>query len=157
MNTPDPVRARRDAILAAASEQMRRAHAQRVRSARITSIAAVLSLGAIAVTLIPQEPSRRERAHEYVIDFKSVGAQTPTIDFAIDMASTSASTRVIDFALADSSTTISLEILTDAEAEQSLLESGYCVKIFRVRNQPVLVECSTGAPADFGESRSFIR
>ncbi len=150
MNTPDTVHARRDAILTAANEEMRRARAQRVRSARITSIAAVLLLGAITAATLPRtsssNESRLEGTRALAIDFQSVATQAPTIDFAIVRSMDHQTTR-----------TLTLEIVTDEEAEQSLLESGYCVKIFRVRNQPVLVDCSTGAPADFGVSRSFMR
>jgi len=149
MNTPDTVHARRDAILTAANEEMRRARAQRVRSAQITSITAVLLLGAITAAILPHTPTQKESPMEgtrvLAIDFQSVDTQAPTIDFAIVQSIDNQTTR-----------TLTLEIVTDEEAEQSLLESGYCVKIFRVRNQPVLVDCSTGAPADFGVSRTFI-
>ena len=113
MNTPDTVHARRDAILTAANEEMRRARAQRMRSARITSIAAVILLSAITAATLPRtsssNESRLEGTRALAIDFQSVATQAPTIDFAIVRSMDHQTTR-----------TLSLEIVTDEEAEQGL-------------------------------------
>ena len=66
---------------------------------------------------------------------------------AIDFASVAARPTTIDFAVVDSSPVPVLDTLTDLEAEQALAESGYCVRILRVENRPLLVDCGTGGVA----------
>jgi hypothetical protein len=47
----------------------------------------------------------------------------------------------------DATSTPLLDTLTDDEAEEALAESGYCVRILRVDNRPLLVDCTTGRTA----------
>lgn len=127
----DAIKERRDAILAAAGESMAGAHRRRARNARITGIAAMLAIAVLATILVARTTQRPAATERLAIDFRSVDAATRSVDFAI--------VRETGVPL--------LDTLTDAEAEQALVESGYCVKIFRVRDQPMLVDCATGAQA----------
>ncbi len=132
MNAHDSVHSRRAAILAAAGGELHRARARRVRNARIASAAAILAFGAIVLSMLSRNGSTnadpRSLASNHAIDYAAVGPGP----------------IVVDFAVVSSSVVPMLDTLSDAEAEQALAESGRCVKIFRVENRPMLVDCATG-------------
>lgn len=139
MNEPDSVQSRRAAILAAAAGELQRARARRIRNARVAAASAILALGTILLAVLPRSASTQA-------DPRFLTA-VDTSRHAIDFASVSGRPIAIDFAIADSSGVPVLDTLTDAEAEQALAEGGRCVKIFRVENRPLLVDCTTGLPA----------
>lgn len=131
MTPHDTVRSRRTAILTAASGEMHRARRRRVRNARIATATLVASIGVVAAMLLPRGATTLHEQRTLAIDFASVAARPTTIDFAV----------------VDSSPVPVLDTLTDLEAEQALAESGYCVRILRVENRPLLVDCGTGGVA----------
>lgn len=132
---------RREAILSAAGLAMNAARRRRTRTARIATGAAILAFASIAAVLSRQPAQPSERVRPIAIDFQSIRATTESIDFAI---------------VRETGVPV-LDTLTDAEAEQALVESGYCVKIFRVQDRPMLVDCSTGARAVIGQSAPSAR
>ena len=136
MNEHDSVHSRRAAILAAAGGELQRARARRVRNARLATAAAILTLGAIVISVFPRNATTHAEPR--------VVATNNTSTTAIDYAAVGRRPIVIDFAVVDSSEVPALDTLTDAEAEQALAESGRCIKIFRVENRPMLVDCATG-------------
>ena len=131
MNTGESIESRRSAILALAAGEMDRARSRRVRRARIAAAAAIVALGAAIATVLPRNAQQPAATRTLAIDFQSVTTAPESVDFAI----------------VRETTVPLLDTLTDREAEDALVESGYCVRILRVRNQPMLVDCSTGAPA----------
>ncbi len=137
MNAGESIESRRSAILALAASEMDRARSRRVRRARIATAAAIVALGtSVAVVfprVVPQPPPPRLLA----IDFQSVSTTAESVDFAI----------------VQETTVPLLDTLTDHEAEEALAEAGYCVRILRVRDQPMLVDCTTGAHAMIGVQR----
>ncbi len=140
MNTPDTVHARRATILDAASKELLHARVRRARRARVATASVMIALGAVVFSMLPPSAAR--------IATPPRTSPDRSIDFAVVRARAATSRRAIDFAIVrDTQLTTSLVTLTDDEAETALAESGYCIKIFRVRNQPVLVDCSTGALA----------
>ena len=139
MNAHDSVHSRRAAILAAAGGELQRARARRIRNARIAAAAAILALGAIVLSVLPRNASTQADPR--------VLATPNATNNAIDYATVGPRPIAIDFAVVDSSAVPVLDTLTDAEAEEALAESGRCVKIFRVENRSLLVDCTTGLPA----------
>jgi len=131
MSAGESIESRRSAILALAAGEMDRARSRRVRRARIATAAAIVALGAAVATVLPRNAQQPAATRALAIDFQSVTTAPESVDFAI----------------VRETTVPLLDTLTDREAEQALAEAGYCVKIFRVRDQPMLVDCSTGAPA----------
>ena len=148
--SPDSVASRRSAILTAAAGEMARSRRRRVRRARIATAIAVVALGTTAAIVLQRAATTPTIPHglakEHSIDFEVAGATAAVIDFAV--VGSTAST--IDFAIVDSTSAPVLDTLTDAEAEQALADAGYCVKIFRVQDNPMLVDCTTGARAVIG-------
>jgi len=131
MSPGESIESRRSAILARAADEMDRARSRRVRRARIATAAAVIALGAAVAAVLPRNVQQPAATRSLAIDFQSVTTAPESVDFAI----------------VHETTVPLLDTLTDREAEQALTEAGYCVKILRVRNQPMLVDCTTGAPA----------
>ena len=128
---PDSVASRRSAILAAATGAMDRARAGRVRRARIATATVVLALVAAVAAVLPRATPQAAEQRTLAIDFATFGPIPGRIDFA--------TVEATDAPV--------LDTLTDAEAEQALVEAGYCVKIFRVQDRPLLVDCATGMRA----------
>jgi hypothetical protein len=145
--SPDSVASRRSAILTAAAGEMVRARTRRIRRARTATALALIALGAtVAIVLqraVPTSTDHPKTAHRHAIDFQVTG----TTAVAIDYATVGYAPSSLDFAIVQSTDAPVLDTLTDAEAEQALAEAGYCVKIFRVQDNPMLVDCSTGARA----------
>jgi hypothetical protein len=54
---------------------------------------------------------------------------------------------MVDFAKIRETTVPQLDTLTDDEAEEGLDDTGYCVRLLRMREGTRLVDCSTGSPA----------
>jgi hypothetical protein len=131
MTPRDTVQSRRGAILAAAASEMHRAGRRRLRNTRVATAAIVAAIGVVAALLLPRGATTVHEQRTLAIDFATVAARPTTIDFAI----------------VDSSTVPVLDTLTDREAEEALAESGYCVKILRVEERPLLVDCTTGSVA----------
>ena len=129
MTGSDSVQSRRAAILAAASDEMQRARGRRARNARLATAAAFVALAVITSTMLARTSSSDTEPRTLAIDFATVGPLPTTLDFAV----------------IDSSAVPLLDTLTDAEAEEALADSGYCVRIMRVGTQVRLVDCSTGA------------
>lgn len=127
----DSVHSRRATILAAAGDELQRARGRRVRNARLVTAGAFVALAAIAWTMLPRTSSTGDEHRTLAIDFATVGA-SPT---------------ALDFAVVDATSAPLLDTLTDDEAEEALAESGYCVRILRVENRPLLVDCTTGRTA----------
>lgn len=143
MISSDSIQSRRSAILAAAEGKMRHARRLRVRHARLATVALLASLGWL-VARVPQRDAAHNSkpqavAGSHAIDFASVGAADPVSGVASDFA--------IDFAIVTRTSSSLLATLTDDEAEAALAEEGYCVKILRVADRPLLVDCSTGQQA----------
>lgn len=131
MSAGESIESRRSAILALAAGEMDRARSRRVRRARIATAAAIVALGAAVATVLPRNAHQPAASSALAIDFQSVATAPESVDFAI----------------VRETTVPLLDTLTDREAEQALAEAGYCVRILHVRNQPMLVDCTTGAPA----------
>ena len=66
---------------------------------------------------------------------------------AIDFQTVTTAPASIDFTVVRETTVPLLDTLTDREAEQALEDAGYCVRILRVEDRPMLVDCATGAPS----------
>lgn len=151
---PDSVASRRSSILAAATGEMARCRMRRVRRARIATVMAVVGLGAtVAIVLqraAPESTEHRALAREYAIDFEVAGATAAVIDFAVVGSTASTSGFALNFSIVESTDAPVLDTLTDAEAEQALADTGYCVRIFRVQDNPMLVDCTTGGRAVIG-------
>ena len=131
MSARESIDSRRTAILALAAGEMDRARSRRVRRARIATAAAVLALGAAVAAVLPRAAPLTAAPRALAIDFQTVATAPGSIDFAV--------VRETAVPL--------LDTLTDREAEQALEEAGYCVRILRVEDRPMLVDCSTGAPS----------
>ncbi|MFZ4749484.1 MAG: hypothetical protein ACOYMM_03135 [Phycisphaerales bacterium] len=131
MNPTDSIESRRTAILARAAGEMDRARSRRVRRARIATAAVILALGAAVAAVLPRATPQAAEQRTLAIDFQTV----------------TTTTRSLDFTIVRETTVPLLDTLTDAEAEQALVEAGYCVKIFRVQDRPMLVDCATGMRA----------
>ena len=131
MNPTDSIGSRRTVILARAAGEMDRARSRRVRRARIATAAVILALGAAVAAVLPRATPQAAERRTLAIDFATVGPIPGRIDFA--------TVEATDAPV--------LDTLTDAEAEQALVEAGYCVKIFRVQDRPLLVDCATGMRA----------
>ena len=160
MSTPmssESVASRRSAILTAAAGEMARARTRRIRRARTATALALIALGATVAILrqrsVPTPADRPSIADRHAIDFQVTG----TTAVAIDYASVGSAPSILDFAIVHSTDAPVLDTLTDAEAEQALADAGYCVKIFRVQDNPMLVDCSTGARAVIGPQVSIAR
>lgn len=141
MSAPESVESRRRSILALAGDQMDRARTRRVRRARIATAAALVAVAAAVSALLPRTATQPTDQRTLAIDFRSVSTITASVDFAV---------------VRDTGVPL-LDTLTDDEAEDALADAGYCVKIFRVRDQPMLVDCSTGSPAILGAAVSTVR
>jgi len=129
MSARESVESRRSAILALAGGEMDRARSRRVRRARIATAVAVVALGAAVAAVLPRAAPQPAAPRALAIDFKTVTTAPASIDFAVVRGTT----------------VPLLDTLTDREAEQALEEAGYCVRIFRVEDRPMLVDCATGA------------
>ena len=130
--TGESVQRRRDTILAAAGNALDAARARRVRRARIVTAAVVVAIAALATR------SRLGR-DEPMLDTRTVATH-----FAVDFAVVHKVSLAIDFATVGSTTAPLLDALTDDEVEAALEESGYCVRLLRMRDRTRLVDCSTG-------------
>jgi len=131
MSGRESIESRRSAILALAGAEMDCARSRRVRRARIATAAAIVALGAAVAVMLPREAPQPAATSVLAIDFESV-TTTP---------------QSVDFAIVRETTVPLLDTLTDDEAEAALEDAGYCVKILRVRDEPMLVDCTTGAHA----------
>ncbi len=131
----ESVHTRRSAILAAAGDAMGRATQRRTRNARLVTATLLLLVGAIAVTLLTRPVAIPQPTTRLAIDFAIVGPRPHAEKLAMD------------FAVVNATTTPVLDTLTDEEAEELLAANGYCIKIFRVDERPMLVDCSTGNTA----------
>jgi hypothetical protein len=153
----ESVASRRSAILTAAAGEMARARTRRIRRTRAATALALIALGAaVAVVLqraVPTSTDHPNTAHRHAIDFQVAGTTAVVIDYA----TVGHAPSTLDFAVVHSTDAPVLDTLTDTEAEQALADAGYCVKIFRVRDNPMLVDCTTGARAVIGPQRSIAR
>jgi len=131
MSGRESIESRRSAILALAGAEMDCARSRRVRRARIATAAAIVALGAAVAAVLPRATHQPAESRVLAIDFQSVATAPESVDFAI----------------VRETTVPLLDTLTDDEAEAALEDAGYCVKILRVRDEPMLVDCTTGAHA----------
>jgi hypothetical protein len=138
------VRANREAILTAATGAMHAARARRTRSARIAAACAFVAIAALGAFVVVRERSSVEMARTLAIDFAAVKESPRLIDFA-SITRTDADPR-LDFQSVASNAGPRLDwlVISDDEAERTLAETGYCVKIVRMRDEVHLVDCSTG-------------
>jgi len=131
MSARESIDSRRTAILALAAGEMDRARSRRVRRARVATAAVVLALGAAVAAVLPRTASGPAAPRTLAIDFQTVTTAPASIDFTV----------------VRETTVPLLDTLTDREAEQALEDAGYCVRILRVEDRPMLVDCATGAPS----------
>lgn len=141
--TRPSIQSNRASILASAGDAMQHARARRVRTARAATALAVIMVAAVGSILFTRGDPPASESRRLAIDFATVTDVVHKIDFQ-RVASTDPAR--LDF-----------RVITDAELEEALGETGYCVKVVRLSDGVRLVDCSTGAQATIRSVDSFIR
>jgi len=141
--TRESIRSKRASILAGAGDAMQLARARRARNARAVTALAVIAVAAIGSLLVARRDPPASDSRRLALDFATVTDVAGKLDFGI-VASTD--TTRLDF-----------RAITDAELEEALGETGYCVKVVRLSEGVRLVDCSTGAEATIGDATTLIR
>lgn len=141
--TRDSLESRRASILAGAGDAMQLARARRARNARAATALAVIAVTAIGSLLVTRRDPPASGSRKLALDFATVTDVAGRLDFGIV---TSADATRLDF-----------QAITDAELEEALGETGYCVKVVRMSEGVRLVDCSTGAEAAIGTKATLTR
>lgn len=131
--TRESIRSKRASILAGAGDAMQLARARRAQNARAVTALAVIAVAAIGSLLVARRDPPASDSRRLALDFATVTDVAGKLDFGI-VASTDA-------------TRLDFRAITDAELEEALGETGYCVKVVRFSEGVRLVDCSTGAEA----------
>ncbi len=137
------IQSNRASILANAGDAMERARTRRVRNARAATAFAVIAVAAIGSLLVTQRDPPAPESRTLALDFATVTDVVNKIDFGV-------------VAAADA-TRLDFRTITDAELDEALGETGYCVRVVRLSEAVRLVDCSTGAETTIGNATTLVR
>lgn len=141
--TRQSIQSKRASILAGAGDAMEWARVRRARSARAAAALAVIAAAAVGSLLFTRSDPPTPESRQLAIDFATVTDVAGKLDFGI-VASVDA-------------TRLDFRAITDAELEEALGETGYCVKVVRLSEGVRLVDCSTGAELALEDATTRIR
>jgi hypothetical protein len=122
---------------------MERARTRRVRNARAATAFVVIAVAAIGSLLVTQRDPPAPESRTLALDFATVTDVVNKIDFGV-------------VAAADA-TRLDFRTITDAELDEALGETGYCVRVVRLSEAVRLVDCSTGAETTIGNATTLVR